>query len=159
MVFNSSMFALVNGSPTLDFQVLRGLFQGDSISPFLFLIVVEGIIDMVHNATTLGEFKWFKVNEELHFELLQFADDTVVVCDGSWNNLWSLKAILRGIEFSLGLCVNLNKSNIYGIDMKEIFCMLHPFLILQDLYHSIYVSWDSSGGQPKKKGDLESHIS
>lgn len=61
-----------NGSPTFDSHVLRGLFQGDSISTFLFLMVVEGIIDMVHNATTLGELKGFKVNEELNFELLQF---------------------------------------------------------------------------------------
>lgn len=38
---------LVNGSPTNEFNLERELCKGDPISPFLFLIVVEGFNAML----------------------------------------------------------------------------------------------------------------
>ena len=33
---------LVNGSPTSEFDVHRGLHQGDPLTPFIFTLVVDG---------------------------------------------------------------------------------------------------------------------
>lgn len=41
LVFSSSMSILINGSPFTYFEVGRGLRQGGSLYPFLFLIVEE----------------------------------------------------------------------------------------------------------------------
>jgi len=40
---SASVSVLVNGSPTREFFPRKGLYQGDPLAPFLFLIVVEGL--------------------------------------------------------------------------------------------------------------------
>ena len=120
-VFTSSMSVLINGCPTEDFQVGRGLRQGDPLSPFLFLIAAEGLTGLARNAVDLGEFKEFKVAENVNFHILQFADDTILVGEGTWENLWSIKSILRGFELVSGLRVNFFKSKLYGINLEERF--------------------------------------
>jgi len=41
-VFGGSMSILVNGSPTEEINIQRGLKQGDPLALFLFLLVAEG---------------------------------------------------------------------------------------------------------------------
>jgi len=40
---SSSVLIMVNGSPTEEFKPTKGLRQGDPMTPFLFLVVVEGL--------------------------------------------------------------------------------------------------------------------
>ncbi|GAU28878.1 hypothetical protein TSUD_293300 [Trifolium subterraneum] len=108
-VFNSSRSVLVNGSPTADFKVEKGLRQGDPLSPFLFLIVAEGLTKMVNQAVELDYYKGFKVSDNLKFNILQFVDDTILVGDDNWENLWCIKYTLRNFELVSGLKVNFHK--------------------------------------------------
>ncbi|MCH96459.1 LINE-1 reverse transcriptase like, partial [Trifolium medium] len=92
------MSILVNGSPTTDFKVEKGLRQGDPLSPFLFLIVVEGLTQLVNRAVELELYRSFKVSNNLQFSILQFVDYTILVGEDSWENLWCIKAILCSFE-------------------------------------------------------------
>ncbi|XP_058783505.1 uncharacterized protein LOC131658199 [Vicia villosa] len=115
------MSVLVNGSPTKEFVVERGPCQGDPLSPFLFVIVAEGLKIMVNKAVVNGGFVGCYVNNKYFVDVLQFVDDTLLVGDGSWKYLWATKAVLRGFEMVSGLGINFNKSKLIGIDINSRF--------------------------------------
>ena len=52
-----SFSVLVNGEPRGNFTPKRGLRQGDSLSPYLFLLCVEGLHSLIQQAETLGAIK------------------------------------------------------------------------------------------------------
>lgn len=53
---------------------------------------------------------------------MQYADDTILVGEARWANLWALKAISRSFKLELGLKVNSNNSNcLVSINVDNIF--------------------------------------
>lgn len=121
LVFSSSLSILVNRSSTEDFKVFKDLRQGDTLCPFLFLVAAEGMANMVQKVSSLCELICFQVNDSIHFDFLQFVDDTIILYEPSWNNLWSLKGILRGFEFVYRFCINFVNSKLIGINIDEDF--------------------------------------
>ncbi|GKD47523.1 putative RNA-directed DNA polymerase, partial [Tanacetum coccineum] len=55
----ASISILVNGSPTEEFRMTRGIRQGDPLSPFLFLIATEGINVASKEAISNGMIRFF----------------------------------------------------------------------------------------------------
>jgi hypothetical protein len=116
------MSVLVNGSPTEEINIQRGLKQGDPLAPFLFLLVAEGLGGIMKRAVDLNRFRGFKVGaSDVVISHLQYADDTLCIGEASINNLWTLKAILRGFEMASGLKVNFLKSGLIGINVSSPF--------------------------------------
>ncbi|XP_058766980.1 uncharacterized protein LOC131640616 [Vicia villosa] len=93
-IFNNSMSILVNGSITKDFSVERGLRHGDPLSPFLFVMAMQGLTTLMNKAVSQGDFQGFRVNEKGTIGILQFADDTIVLGNGSHENLWLKDGII-----------------------------------------------------------------
>jgi hypothetical protein len=106
-VFAGNLSVLVNGSPTGEINIQRGLKQGDPLAPFLFLLVVEGFSGVMKKAENLGRFKGSPIGRNpVVISHLQYADYTLCIGEASVENLWTLKAILRGFEMASGLKVN-----------------------------------------------------
>jgi hypothetical protein len=78
---------LVNGSPAGFFNGSRGIRQGDPLSPFLFVIVMEAFSRMVKasidHSLLSGFFVGTREREQVHISHLLFADDTLVFCGAS----------------------------------------------------------------------------
>jgi hypothetical protein len=55
---------LVNGSPTEEFPLERGLRQGDPLSPFLFLLAAEGLNVMMSAMVERNMFTGYDVGEQ-----------------------------------------------------------------------------------------------
>jgi hypothetical protein len=121
-VCSGRMSVLVNGSPTGEICIRRGLKQGDPLAPFLFFIVEEGLGGLMRKAVERGRFKPFMVGREgMPVSILQYTDDTLYVGEATVDNLWALKAILRGFELASGLKVNFWKSCLVGINVPNEF--------------------------------------
>ncbi|XP_058725633.1 uncharacterized protein LOC131596916 [Vicia villosa] len=121
LIFSSKILVLVNSSPTKEFMVERGLRQGDSLSPFLVVIVAEGLKFLVNKAVESGDFVGCYMKGKCFADVLQFADDTLLVGNKSWKHLWAIKSVLRGFELVSGLGINFNKSKLVGININSHF--------------------------------------
>jgi len=115
----ATVSVLVNGSPTKEFKPRRGLRQGDLLTPFLFIIVAEGLAGLVREASRIGILEGVKVgNKSVEVNLLQFADDTLFFCQPQIQCVLAIKAILRSFEVVSGLKVNFYKSHVGNIGLS-----------------------------------------
>ncbi|GKV27293.1 hypothetical protein SLEP1_g36479 [Rubroshorea leprosula] len=111
---------LVNGSPTEEFMVGKGLRQGDPLSPFLFLMIAEGLHGLVKKAETKGLIHGIDVGSKgLTISLLQFADDTVILGKANGENIFTVKTILRWFELMSELRINFHKSSIVVFNVAQ----------------------------------------
>ena len=82
---------LINGSPSSFFQSSRGLRQGDPLSPYLFVIAMEVFSCSLRKAISGGFLSGWKVRgrngEGLQISHLLFADDTLVFCEESLDQM------------------------------------------------------------------------
>ncbi|GJW56246.1 putative RNA-directed DNA polymerase, eukaryota, reverse transcriptase zinc-binding domain protein [Tanacetum coccineum] len=78
----NSAFAsvLINGSPTKEFKLEKGLCQGDPLSPFLFILAMEALNVALIEATNNNLFNGIKVRKDkIQVSYLQFADDALIL--------------------------------------------------------------------------------
>ena len=93
------------------FKIGRGVRQGCPISPYLFLICSELLgIGIRHN----DDIKGIKLNNT-SYKLIQFADDTQILLDGTQESLNAAIALLKDYESASGMKINFDKSEIARI--------------------------------------------
>lgn len=80
-IFNSSMSGLVNGSAKKEFRMEKGLRHDDLLSMFLFVIAMVGLTRLTNKVVDIGEYFGFCFNKDIPIDILQFADDTIIIGD------------------------------------------------------------------------------
>ncbi|KAL6525382.1 hypothetical protein OROHE_015689 [Orobanche hederae] len=123
-ISTASANVLVNGSPSVEFQLERGVRQGDPLSPFLFLIATEGLNLLMNRAVDRGIIRPAKVGRDgVCISHLQYADDTIFIIDGAEENARSIRGVLKVFELLSGLAVN--------YDLLALICRMRKCIGLQ----------------------------
>ncbi|CAK8563361.1 unnamed protein product [Lathyrus sativus] len=73
------MSIMINESATIDFKVSKGLRQVDPLSPFLFILVMEVLTQLLKKSKSSDLYKGFKVSSDISYNLVQFGDDTLLI--------------------------------------------------------------------------------
>ncbi|KAJ9687808.1 hypothetical protein PVL29_013851 [Vitis rotundifolia] len=149
-----SFAVLVNGNAKGWVKASRGLRQGDPLSPFLFTLVADVLSRMLLRAEERNALEGFRVGRNrTRVSHLQFADDTIFFSSTREEDLLTLKNILPVFGHIYGLKVNLDKSNIYGMNIGQ--NHLHRLAELLDCKASgwpiLYLGLPL-GGNPKSGG-------
>ena len=110
---------LVNGSPAGFFGSSRGLRQGDPLSPLLFLLIMEVLSRIMKKTEEGGFIQGFHVgpinSTGICISHLLFADDTILFCDASREQILSIRLALTCFQAFTGLKVNVGKSEIVPV--------------------------------------------
>ncbi|KAL4282530.1 hypothetical protein GQ457_16G016200 [Hibiscus cannabinus] len=119
MGFGAAWFALIlecasiakvsnlqNGSPTKEFKTLKGLQQGDPISPFLFIVVTEAM-HLLFKKAEEGKLTEGIKNLVPHKAIthLQFVDGTILFLRPCKEYIINTIRILRCFEMCSGSCL------------------------------------------------------
>ncbi|KAL4313034.1 hypothetical protein GQ457_01G003880 [Hibiscus cannabinus] len=119
-ISTAKISVLINGSPTKQFSISRGLRQGCPLSPLLFNIIAEALSSLLGKANEMGFFNGLNIGSRgVNISHLQFADDLIVFSGDSETGIRNIVRILRGFEIVSGLKLNINKSKLLGINVEE----------------------------------------
>ncbi|GJU25589.1 nucleotide-binding alpha-beta plait domain-containing protein [Tanacetum coccineum] len=94
---------IINGSPTDEFQFGRGLKQGDPLSPFLFLLIMESLHISFQRVVDAGMFHGIDVGGLVNLSHMFYADDAVFIGEWSESNITSLIHVM--LNFLARWCV------------------------------------------------------
>ncbi|GKA00995.1 RNA-directed DNA polymerase, eukaryota, reverse transcriptase zinc-binding domain protein [Tanacetum coccineum] len=110
---------IINGSPTKEFYFGKGLKQGDPLSPFLFLLIMESLHISFQRVVDAGLFNGIKIGGSVNLSHMFYADDAVFVGEWSESNISSLIHVLECFHKVSGLKINMSKSKIMGFEVDS----------------------------------------
>uniref|UniRef100_A0A1J3EJP2 LINE-1 retrotransposable element ORF2 protein n=1 Tax=Noccaea caerulescens TaxID=107243 RepID=A0A1J3EJP2_NOCCA len=103
----------INGELAGFFPGRKGLRQGDSISPYLFIMVMEVLSRLLEKSVAEERMRLHPMCSNPQVTHLLFADDLLIFSDGSRHSLSGIKTILGVFREMCGLDINAEKTEIF----------------------------------------------
>ncbi|GJS97641.1 RNA-directed DNA polymerase, eukaryota [Tanacetum coccineum] len=102
----------------LNSQFCKGLKQGDPLSPFLFILIMESLHLSFQRVVDAGLFMGIKLSHSVNLSHMFYADDAVFVGQWSDGNINTLIHVLDCFYRASGLKMNMSKSKILGVHVE-----------------------------------------
>lgn len=100
---SSAKFSVqINGKKKGNFRSFRRLRQGDPLSPYLFLLVAEGLSHLITKATNEGRLTGLSLSHGPSISHLLFVDDSIILSKAEERELMAVKVLLNKFELALG---------------------------------------------------------
>ncbi|XP_039011853.1 uncharacterized protein LOC120140935 [Hibiscus syriacus] len=111
-----------NGSLTGYFKGARGLRQGDPISPYLFILAMIVLSNMLNLAATKGIFAYHPKCKKIWLTHIFFVDDLLILCKGNVDSVVCVLSVLDHFYQVSGLNLNSSKSELFiaGISSRTL---------------------------------------
>ena len=104
----------VNGELEGFFQSSRGIRQGCSLSPYLYVLISNVLSKLLNRGTSSGLIGYHPQCEDVNLSHLSFADDIVVFTDGSPTSLRNTLLVFEEFGNLSGLNINIAKSTVFA---------------------------------------------
>jgi hypothetical protein len=116
----STIFSiLINGEATNFFQSKRGLRQGCPLSPFLFILVMEGLSILLKKGQVEGVLTGIKVSRLINILHLLFVDDVIIMTSAKLPEWIEISKILNIFCRVSGMRVNTQKSTFLHMGIQQ----------------------------------------
>ena len=127
LVTTTSFSILFNGAPSRTFTPYRGLRQGDPLSPFLFVLMMEGLGRVIKMENVEGRIQGIKLTLDGAANTHQkFVDDTMLQGIPTVKEARAIKQILNDFSMADGTKESLNKSKVFSLKLTLIFKETSP---------------------------------
>lgn len=104
----------VNGEKKGFVRPSRGIRQGDPLSPYLFLLVSEGLSSLLLHAMRRQSLSGLKIAQASPaISHLFFADDTLIFCRATTEESKLVMSLLKTYEEASGQMINIDKSAVF----------------------------------------------
>ncbi|GJX99283.1 RNA-directed DNA polymerase, eukaryota, reverse transcriptase zinc-binding domain protein [Tanacetum coccineum] len=101
-------------------DLVMGLRQRDPLSPFLFILAMEGLHVFTCKAESVGLFKGISFgHHNMRISHFIYADDVVFLGEWSSVNAHNLLCMLRCFYLIFGLKINVNNCNVLGVELSN----------------------------------------
>ena len=113
-------FILVNVFISTTFSSSIGIRQGDPLSPFLIIIMAEGLSRMLKDKISVGSLRGLSLHDDHHLSYQHYFDDNLLFWHPSVQEAHIINKKLYSFSVSSGTTINIDKSHIFFFNMDTI---------------------------------------
>lgn len=119
-ITTASFSVQVNGELAGFFKSERGLHQGSSLSPYLFVICMHVLSKMLDKAASERKIGYHPSCLKLNLTHLCFANDLLVFVDGHKRSIEGILEVFKEFAAYSGLNTSLEKSTLYMAGVSDV---------------------------------------